>query len=86
MNDLFLELTHFRTENVLKDDIHGEAVFLDPTKIVTLSELVDEKEEVYTSIFLDGPIVVDVKETPQEIADKIMEQLMPRPEFEGEVE
>lgn len=77
MNKLFLELTHLKTDNVLKDNMYGDTVFLDPTKIVTINQQINEKKEIYTTVFLQGPVVLDVKETPQEIADKIIKQLMP---------
>lgn len=83
MNGLFLELTHIKTENVLKDNIHGRIIYIDPTKIVTLTQLINHDGDLYTSIFLDGPVVVDVEETPKEISNKIISSLTEQIEIGG---
>lgn len=75
MEELFLELTHHKTENVLKDNIYEKSVHIDPIKIVTLTQMIDSEKEIYTTIFLEGPVVIDVKETPDEIASKIKKSM-----------
>ena len=72
MQDLYLDLTHIKTATNISDSFVDNTIYIDPSRIVTVSRMKTHLDDEYTKIVLDGQVIINVEETPADIAEKLL--------------
>ncbi len=63
----FIKLTRVRNKYIINDD-----ALINPLRIGTIEEKNPDNDDFYTQVFIDNCCVIDVKESQQEIINKIL--------------